>query len=93
MMNEQSVGMAKNDPSGAGIGLRGQHIPEIIQLQPDVPWFEILADNHLAEGGLIPQQLAAVRSSYPVTFHCVGMSIAGVDALDDELSGKNQKPC
>jgi len=82
MMNEQSVGMAKNDPSGAGIGLRGQHIPEIIQLQPDVPWFEILADNHLAEGGLIPQQLAAVRSSYPITFHCVGMSIAGVDALD-----------
>ncbi len=82
MMNEQSAGMAKNSPSGAGIGLRGQHIPEIIQLQPDVPWFEILADNHLAEGGLIPQQLAAVRSSYPVTFHCVGMSIAGVDALD-----------
>jgi len=82
MINEQSVGMVKNDPSGAGIGLRGQHIPEIIQAQPDVPWFEILADNHLAEGGLIPQQLAAVRSSYPVTFHCVGMSIAGVDALD-----------
>lgn len=69
-------------PVGAGIGLRGQHIPEVIQNLPDVPWFEILADNHLAEGGLIPHQLAAVRSSYPITFHCVGMSIAGVGQLD-----------
>jgi uncharacterized protein len=82
MMSEQSVGMAKKDLSGAGIGLRGQHIPEVIQQLPDVPWFEILTDNHLAEGGLIPHQLSAVRSSYPITFHCVGMSIAGVDPLD-----------
>ncbi|GMR05912.1 MAG: DUF692 domain-containing protein [Gammaproteobacteria bacterium] len=74
--------MPEMTPAGAGIGLRGQHIPEVIQGLPEVPWFEILADNHLAEGGLIPRQLATVRSSYPVTFHCVGMSIAGVDPLD-----------
>lgn len=86
MINEQPVVI--NRPwsaslaNGAGIGLRGQHIPEVIQQQPDIPWFEILADNHLAKGGLIPHQLTAVRSSYPVTFHCVGMSIAGVDPLD-----------
>jgi uncharacterized protein (UPF0276 family) len=82
-MKEQSASKKTNEtPKGAGIGLRGQHIPEVIQELPDVPWFEILADNHLAEGGLIPHQLAAVRSSYPITFHCVGMSIAGVDPLD-----------
>ena len=86
MINEQSVDQgrpwAPSLPNGAGIGLRGQHIPEVIQHLPDIPWFEILADNHLAEGGLIPHQLTAVRSSYPVTFHCVGMSIAGIDPLD-----------
>ena len=81
-MKQQSASMTVETPLGAGIGLRGQHIPEVIQELPDVPWFEVLADNHLAEGGLIPRQLAAVRSSYPVTFHCVGMSIAGVDDLD-----------
>ncbi len=85
-MNEQIVSMAEKKekvvPVGAGLGLRGQHISEVIQTLPDVPWFEILADNHLAEGGLIPRQLAAVRSSYPVTFHCVSMSIAGIDPLD-----------
>lgn len=82
MMHGQFADVSEKIPTGAGIGLRGQHIPEVIQKLPEVPWFEILADNHLAEGGLIPRQLAAVRSSYPVTFHCVGMSIAGVDPLD-----------
>jgi len=77
-MSERSASLVR----GGGIGLRGQHIPEVLQQLPDVPWFEILADNHLAEGGLIPLQMAAVRSSYPITFHCIGMSIAGVDDLD-----------
>lgn len=87
-MKEQSVSETEKSPVGAGLGLRGQHIPEVIQDLPDVPWFEILADNHLAEGGLVPHQLAAVRSSYPVTFHCVGMSIAGVDPLKIEYLEK-----
>jgi uncharacterized protein (UPF0276 family) len=76
-MNEQSI-------SGAGIGLRSQHIHQALDEKPDIPWFEILADNHLAKGGLIPMQLAAVRECYPVTFHCVGMSLAGSDPLDME---------
>lgn len=82
MVREQFAGMSEKTPTGAGIGLRGQHIPSVIRELPKVPWFEILADNHLAEGGLIPRQLATVRASYPVTFHCVGMSLAGVDQLD-----------
>ena len=55
MIREQPVVMDKPWsailPNGAGIGLRGQHIPEVIQQLPDIPWFEVLADNHLAEGG------------------------------------------
>jgi len=86
-MSERSAGLVR----GAGIGLRGQHIPEVLQQLPEVPWFEILADNHLAEGGLIPRQLAAVRSSYPITFHCIGMSIAGVEALDMDYLKKIRK--
>lgn len=67
---------------GTGIGLRNTHIDEVLQTLPDVPWFEILADNHTAQGGLVPAQLAAVREHYPLTFHCVGMSLAGTDPLD-----------
>lgn len=67
---------------GVGLGLRSPHIEGILRDLPEVPWFEVLADNHLAPGGLIPRQLAAVREHYPVTFHCVGMSLGGIDPLD-----------
>ena len=68
--------------TGTGLGLRSAHIARVLSEQPPVPWFEILADNHTAPGGLIPRQLAAVRSDYPITFHCVGMSLGGTDPLD-----------
>ena len=68
--------------SGTGLGLRSQHIDQVLTEHPSVPWFEILADNHTAPGGLVPRQLAAVRSNYPITLHCVGMSLGGTDPLD-----------
>ena len=67
-----------------GLGLRTAHIDQILREQPEVSWFEVLLDNHVARGGLIPRQLAAVRELYPVSLHCVGMSLAGVDPLDLE---------
>ncbi len=78
-MKNQSVTLQE---CSVGLGLRSAHIKQIIQQQPDVSWFEVLLDNHTAQGGLIPQQLAAVREYYPLSFHCVDMSLAGVDALD-----------
>ena len=68
--------------SGTGLGLRSDHIDRVLVEHPPVPWFEILADNHTAPGGLTPRQLAAVRSHYPITLHCVGMSLGGTDPLD-----------
>lgn len=68
--------------SGIGLGLRSPHINEVIKTLPDIPWFEILADNHVALGGLVPVQLARIREHYPITFHCVGMSLAGTDPID-----------
>lgn len=74
--------MSESQISGAGIGLRSQHINQVLVEKPDIAWFEILADNHLAVGGMIPAQLTAIRECYELTFHCVGMSIAGTDSLD-----------
>jgi uncharacterized protein (UPF0276 family) len=68
--------------TGTGLGLRSTHIARVLSEQPPVPWFEVLADNHTAAGGLIPRHLAAVRTDYPITFHCVGMSLGGTDPLD-----------
>lgn len=77
--------------SGTGIGLRSSHVGEILMKQPDIPWLELLADNHMAAGGLIPAQLAAVCEIYPVTFHSVGLSLGSTDPLDFEYLGKLKK--
>jgi len=72
-----------NTLTGTGIGLRGPHIPRLLKERPAVPWLEALADNHLAPAGPAREQLRAVRQDYPVTLHCVGMSIGGTDPIDE----------
>jgi len=78
-MNRHPTCLPENS---VGIGLRSVHIERILKEQPEIPWFEVLMDNHSAQGGLIPRQLAAVREYYPLSLHCVGMSLGGVDPLD-----------
>lgn len=68
--------------SGVGAGLRGPHVPQILAEGPDVAWFELLTDNHLAGGGALRFQAEAIAERYPVTLHGVGMSLAGTDPLD-----------
>ncbi len=68
--------------SGCGVGLRSPHIDEILETQPDVPWFELLADNHMVQGGVILAQVEMIRDHYPVTLHSVGLSLGSVDPLN-----------
>ena len=70
------------NPAGSGVGLRSQHVNELLDHGTDVPWFELLADNHLAPGGLILAQLKALRERWPLTLHCIGMNLGGTDPLD-----------
>jgi len=73
--------------TGTGIGLRGPHIPRLLRERPAISWLEALTDNYLAPAGPAREQLRAVRQDYPVTLHCVGMSIGGTDPIDyDYLS-------
>ena len=77
--------------SATGVGLRSPHIGEILTDLPDIPWFELLADNHLVEGGLIPLQLESICQHYPVTFHSVGLSLGSIDPLNLDYLGKLKK--
>jgi len=77
--------------SGVGLGLRSPHINEVLTDLPNVPWFELLADNHMVEGGLIAAQLGKIAEHYPTTFHSVGLSLASVDPLDMKYLGKLKK--
>ncbi|NBC49756.1 MAG: DUF692 family protein [Gammaproteobacteria bacterium] len=78
-------GQARSDDrpiAGAGIGLRHCHLEQVLRERPSVPWLELLADNHLAAGGLDHAGLEAISVRYPLTLHCVGMNLAGCDPLD-----------
>ena len=65
-----------------GVGLRSPHVKEIIQTRPDLDFFELLTDNHLCDGGYARQQAYLIREHYPVSLHCVGMSLGGTDPTD-----------
>lgn len=67
---------------GVGVGLRTPHVQAIIQQRPKLGWFEVLADNYLAEGSLSHHGLTAVREHYPIALHSVGMSLGSIDPLD-----------
>jgi uncharacterized protein (UPF0276 family) len=73
---------SNKDISGAGIGLRSPHIHQILTEHPKIAWVELLADNHLSNGGLVPAHLHAIRQLYPITMHCVSMSLGSTDPLD-----------
>ncbi len=74
--------MAFSQIRSAGVGLRSLHIIQILNEKPNIPWFEILTDNHLVSDGLIPHQLELIRKDYPVAMHCVGMSLGSADGID-----------
>lgn len=66
---------------GIGLNLRLEYIDDILREKPNVPFFEIIADNWLSDG---PHhaKLEKLRKEYDIFFHCVGMNLAGSDPLN-----------
>lgn len=69
-------------PPRAGVGLKPEHYRDILDDAPDIGWFEIHAENYMGEGGPPHAYLTAVRESYPLSLHGVGLSIGGSGPLD-----------
>ena len=71
-------------PANAGIGLKFEHAGEIIASVPGVGWFEVHAENYMGDGGRPVEILEAVARDYPISVHGVGLSIGGVDDLNQD---------
>ena len=65
----------------AGVGLRSQHIAEVMRTRPAVPWFEVHAENYMS-GGPTVRALEQIRQDYPISIHGVGLSLGSADGLD-----------
>lgn len=70
-------------PARAGIGLKPQHFREVLQMRPDVGFFEVHAENFMVEGGPFHHFLGRIREHYPLSVHGVGLSIGGVEPPDE----------
>ncbi len=68
----------------AGIGLKPEHMQDIMRGPPDVGWFEVHAENYMGAGGAPHRFLEWVRERYPVSVHGVGLSIGGAGRLDKD---------
>lgn len=67
-------------PATVGIGLKPQHVGDILDSHPAVGWFEVHPENYMTAGGPMPAGLAAIGAHYPLSFHAVGLSLATRDA-------------
>lgn len=67
---------------GCGVGLRGPHLPHILEHEPEVGFFEIISENYLDAGPRRMETLDRVAARWPVVLHGVSLSIGSVDPLD-----------
>lgn len=64
-----------------GVGLRGPHIHELLDRQPDVGWLEVHPENYMADPAALAI-LDRVRAHYPVSLHGVSVSLGSANCLD-----------
>lgn len=71
-------------PQRAGVGLKAEHYRTILESRPDIGFFEVHAENYMGAGGPPHRFLSAIRESYPLSVHGVGLSIGADRPLDSE---------
>ncbi|MDF1721156.1 MAG: DUF692 domain-containing protein [Minwuia sp.] len=69
-------------PPTAGFGLRHPHVLDIIDRPPAIDWVEVHTENYMVAGGPRLRQLDAIRESFALSFHGVGLSLGSVDEPD-----------
>jgi uncharacterized protein len=65
-----------------GIGLRQPHYIDLLNTTPDIGWLEIHSENYTTLGGPAFEALLKLRENYPISMHCIGMSLGSADGLD-----------
>jgi uncharacterized protein (UPF0276 family) len=70
--------------SCAGVGLKSEHVAEILASEPRIGFFEVHAENYMGEGGPPHAQLSAIRQRYSLSLHGVGLSIGSAGRLDGD---------
>lgn len=71
-------------PSRAGLGLKPEHYRDVLELRPDLGFFEVHAENYMGDGGPPHRWLERIRRDYPLSLHGVALSLGSEGSLDRE---------
>jgi uncharacterized protein len=74
-------GRPTHTPMLPGIGLRAQHMEEVLIRRPEIAWFEVHAENYMHDPAALAS-LTRVRDRYPLSLHGVAMSLGSAGPLD-----------
>lgn len=69
-------------PRVTGIGWRTPHEAELLERRPPLPFIEVHAENHFADGGASLAVLDAARADYALSLHGVGLALGSAAGLD-----------
>jgi uncharacterized protein len=64
-----------------GVGLRAQHVEQILAHRPEVGWLEVHPENYMVDSRALTK-LERIREQYPLSLHGVGLSLGSARALD-----------
>lgn len=79
-------------PNAAGIGLRSQHVAEMLSRRPSAGWLEVHAENYMG-GSAAVDALEKVREVYALSIHGVGLSLGSASGLDRAHLERMRKLC
>ena len=71
-------------PGLVGVGLKTQHVAQLLDGGTALDFFEVHAENYMVDGGPFLRHLQRVREHWPLSMHGVGLSIGGEARLDRE---------
>lgn len=62
---------------GVGVGWRVPHYAEVLGEHPPMPWFEVISENFMLDGGPPRRKLAQLAERYRVIPHGVSLGLGG----------------
>lgn len=71
-------------PNQSGIGLKSEHVRDLLGRKPAIGFLEVHAENYMGAGGAPHAFLALLREIYPLSLHGVGLSIGAEGRLDTD---------
>lgn len=76
---------------GFGVGLRTQHLPEILSGGLRVDWFEIISENFMDNSGYTNSVVERLSTDIPIVMHGVSLSIGSASPLNRDYLDKLKK--